>query len=355
MNLKLILTPLLAITLIGCGNSTSSQSNSSSETSNADTSKNSDTSGEKSTVDAYDIKWVTPTGAPTLPFYAEAKNENWLSTSTPADVMPQAFAGNSYDAIVFDGISGLNLIRKSQGASHYALARWINELPFYLVSTTHTAEETITLDHKIDAFVENGTASQALRKLAKSNWNVGELTNVTYETGVSIVQSNLVRDHTSYDYYVLAEPVYTLTKANLASKGVTLNLIKDLQKEWSDNYEGAKIPSAGLFINLDTLSAHESALEEFVISFDTGVYNLVNNASSVKEDLLALEKEEEGLIAKQFGVALPIINQLDKLQEENKLGFLDEMSLKTENMNYANLFASALGANEYGETLFASI
>ncbi len=341
MNKKILLTSIFALMLTSCGGTTPSSS--------------SVATSEASSIDDYSIKWVTPTGAPTLAFYDQAKNENWLSTSTPASVIPQAFAGNTYDAIVFDGTSGLNLIKKNAGASHYALARWINELPFYLVSTKHTAEETITLDHTIDAFVQTGTASQALRKLAKDDWNIGELTNVTYEDGVNVVQSHLVADDTSFDYYVLAEPVYTLTKAALNKKGITLNLIKDLQSEWSTYHNGSKIPSAGLFINTDTLASHPKAMTSFVTDFDTRVDNLVNNPVTVKETLLALEEEKEGSVASQFGVGLPIVNQLDTLQASNKLGFLDEKQTAEGNKTYANLFASAIGGNEYAESSFASI
>lgn len=320
------------------------------------------TSQNQSNKENYDVKWVTPVGAPTLAFYDQGENENWLSTETPANVIPGAFVANNYDAIVFDGLTGLNLINKNANKSHYALARWINQLSFYLVSTTHTAEEAIAADAKIDAFVQTGAASQALRRLASDSikgWAIGELSNVTYEDGVNKVQANLNSSDTAFDYYLLAEPVYTLTKAALANKGVTLNTIKDLQNEWYNAY-GAYIPSAGLFINTDSINAHPDEMKAFINAFDSRVDDLVDNPIKAKDALLAFESKNDGNVQKHFGIGLPIVNQLDVLQATNKLGFMKDPQTTTSNMNYANSFADALkdGGNsepEYLENLFVNI
>ena len=320
------------------------------------------TNQNTSNKEAYAVKWVTPVGAPTLAFYDQGENENWLSTDSPADVIPGSFVANNYDAIVFDGLTGLNLINKKSNKSHYALARWINQLSFYLVSTTHTAEEAIAADAKIDAFVQTGAASQALRRLASDSskgWAIGELTNVTYEDGVNKVQANLTSSDTSFDYYLLAEPVYTLTKAALAKKGVTLNTIKDLQNEWYSAY-GAYIPSAGLFVNTDSLNAHPDEMKAFINALDSRVDDLVDNPTKAKDALLAFESKKDGNVQKHFGIALPIVNQLDVLQASNKLGFMKEPQTTTSNMNYANGFAGALQDSEdfkpvYLDNLFVNI
>lgn len=108
---------------------------------------------------SYELSWLSPTGSPTLAFYSEAENSNWVSTSTPAALIPAAFASASYDAIVFDGITGLNLIEKQQRA--YRLASWINEGSFYLVSAKYDKDGAKNLENRptIDAFVASGTAS----------------------------------------------------------------------------------------------------------------------------------------------------------------------------------------------------
>ena len=107
------------------------------------------------------VTWVSPTGSPTLAFYDQGENDKWLSTATPENVIPSAFASASYDAIVFDGVSGLTMIKNMNRA--YKLAKWINEGSFYVVSTKHTAEEAVTAGSKpsVNAFVSTGNASKA--------------------------------------------------------------------------------------------------------------------------------------------------------------------------------------------------
>ena len=200
-----------------------------------------------------------------------------------------------------------------------------------------------------------------LYKLSDSTkgWAVGELTNVTYEDGVNKVQANITSSDTAFDYYLLAEPVYTLTKAALAKKGVTLNTIKDLQNEWYSAY-GAYIPSAGLFVNTDSLNAHPDEMKAFVNALDSRVDDLVDNPVKAKDALLAFESKKDGNVQKHFGIALPIVNQLDVLQASNKLGFMKEPQTTTSNMNYANGFAGALQDSEvfnpiYLDNLFVNI
>ena len=191
-------------------------------------------------VDDYAVTWVTPTGAPTLAFYDQGKNEKWLSTATPASVIPAAFAANSYDAIVFDGVSGLNLVKKNADKTKMRFSRWINELGFYVVSRTHTKEETATWNNAwtIDAFVETGNSSKAFMSLAENVWNWKGLSStkaetgsktVTFEAGVSDVAANISTN--GFDFYVVADPVYTLDDLYtliLESLAVTLEKISEV-------------------------------------------------------------------------------------------------------------------------------
>lgn len=119
---------------------------------------------------SYELSWLSPTGSPTLAFYSEAENSNWVSTSTPAALIPAAFASASYDAIVFDGITGLNLIEKQQRP--YRLASWINEGSFYLVSAKYDMDGAKNLENRptIDAFVASGTASVLFRDVAANTF-----------------------------------------------------------------------------------------------------------------------------------------------------------------------------------------
>ena len=313
-----------------------------------------------SVVDSYAPRWATPTGAPTLAFYDQGKNENWLSTATPASVIPAAFASNSYDAIVFDGISGLNLLKKNSDKTKMRFSRWINELGFYVVSKAHTKEETATWNASwtVDAFVETGNSSKAFLNLAKNVWNWGELTKVgsetgtktvTFEEGVNQVAANIASN--AFDFYVVADPVYTNLKGKMGDK---LHLIYDLQEEWGKAHEGAKIPSAALFVNSDSLTAHNVPMNKFLDDTETRIANLIDNPTVAKEALEKYEADTAGAendVEQRFGIGAAIVSSLPTLQANNKLGFKKKSDV-TDARAYANKFQSALGAAEFDAALF---
>ncbi len=289
-------------------------------------------------VDDYAVTWVTPTGAPTLAFYDQGKNEKWLSTATPASVIPAAFAANSYDAIVFDGVSGLNLVKKNADKTKMRFSRWIA--------------------WTIDAFVETGNSSKAFMSLAENVWNWKGLSStkaetgsktVTFEAGVSDVAANISTN--GFDFYVVADPVYTTLKGKM---GDNLHLIYDLQEEWGKAHDGAKIPSAALFVNSATLSAHPTAMNSFLDATEARIANLVDHPEVAKEALTAYENETadaENNVEQRFGIAAGIVNSLPTLQATNKLGFKKKADI-ADARAYANKFQTALGAAEFDASLF---
>ena len=78
----------------------------------------------------------------------------------------------------------------------------------------------------------------------------------------------------------------------------------------------------------------------------------MDNPTKAKDALLAFESKKDGNVQKHFGIALPIVNQLDVLQASNKLGFMKEPQTTTSNMNYANGFAGALQDSEQSEPVY---
>ncbi|MBP5216927.1 MAG: hypothetical protein J6038_03745, partial [Bacilli bacterium] len=75
--------------------------------------------------DGYAVKWVTPTGTPTLAFYDQGANTNWLSSGNPSMDVAPSFATDNFDAIVFDGYAGLKTVMTKN--RNYQLARWLSE------------------------------------------------------------------------------------------------------------------------------------------------------------------------------------------------------------------------------------
>ena len=301
----------------------------------------------------YEVKWVTPTGAPTLAFYDQGNNANWVSASNPSEVVVPAFAANSYDFIVFDGVSGLNVMTKNAKAANYKLARWINSLGFYVVSLKHTVEDTKTWDTswKIDGFVPSGNSSLAFLSLANSVWNWGDVSKqVTYETGVSQVASNISTN--GYDFYVVADPVYTTLKTKMGDK---LHLIYDMQSEWGKAHDGQKIPSAALFVNTSLYNSHQTELDKFLKETDKRLNTLVDTPLTAQQALEDYAKSNSDAVVDgnyvKFGISSSIVSNLATYQASNAFGFI-KTSEVSDKKAVANSFNTALGGASFSDDLF---
>ena len=301
----------------------------------------------------YEVKWVTPTGAPSLAFYDQGANSNWVSASNPSEVVVPSFAANSYDFIVFDGVAGLNVMAKNAKAANYKLARWINNLGFYVVSLKHTQEETKTWDSswKIDGFVQTGNSSRAFLSLASSVWNWGDVSSqVTYEAGVSQVASNIAAN--GYDFYVVADPVYTTLKTKMGDK---LHLIYDMQEEWGKAHEGQKIPSAALFVNSSLYSSHQSELDKFLNETDKRLNTLVDTPLTAQRALEEYAKSNSDAVVEgnyvKFGISSSIVDNLASLQASNAFGFV-KTSEVSDKKAVADSFNAALGGMSFSDDLF---
>ena len=154
-----------------------------------------------------------------------------------------------------------------------------------------------------------------------------------------------------FDFYVVADPVYTTLKGKM---GDNLHLIYDLQEEWGKAHDGAKIPSAALFVNSATMSAHPTAMNSFLDATEARIANLVDHPEVAKEALTAYENETadaENNVEQRFGIAAGIVNSLPTLQATNKLGFKKKADI-ADARAYANKFQTALGAAEFDASLF---
>ena len=350
MNKKIVLFAASAFALASCGISITPVSTESARGS----ASASGTSG--SAADNYEMKWISPTGIPTMAFYDQGANAKWMSTATPAEFIPQAFASNNYDAIVFDGTSGLTNITVNN--RNYKLARFISVGDsFSVVSVKHTAEDAFVSSYTIDAFVKTGNAAKAFISLAKNNWNWGDYssnTAATFEDGVATVQANLVSTQgQSHDYYVIAEPVKTAVTAALKKQGVTLNTIYNLQTEWAKFHSNGKIPGGALFINNDTYASHPGAVASFLSQVDARVADAIDDPAKVVTALNAYEEATEGEdnVKARFGIPNSTIFNQIQADGKNGLGLYKDTDLASRKA-IANDFNVALGGSAFDDSAF---
>lgn len=340
MNKTILIPTLFASLLLAACQGGQSSSNNPSSSSNGSQPSSSNVN------DNYEVKWVTPKGTPTLAFYDQGTNQNWISSGSPATEVVPSFATDNFDAIVFDGYAGLKNVMKNN--RNYQLARWISGGTFYLVSTKHTAEDPFLPEYTIDAFVKTGNAAQSFLSLAKNSWDWGDIEeNTAFENGVGIVKENLLGAD-RYDYYLLAEPDLTRAKAALAGREtpVTLNVVYDLQSEWSKAHNGAKIPAAGLFINKTSYTNHQWAMDQFLADTDLRIETAIDNPNLAYNALTAYEAKDATSSSDcetRFGYTPEDVQSLQS-NGKNHFGLIKDEEVESLS-SVASSFASALGEN----------
>lgn len=349
-----LILPLAACALVSCSAHYAADSSSSEKVSSANAASSSaqslsssKTSSSSSSLTSA-LKWVSPVGAPALAFYDQGNNANWVSTANPQTGVLPAFGTDDYDAIVFDGVAGLNVIAKS--SYNYQLASWISGGNFYLVSTKHSALTDFAVGQTIDSFVQTGNASKAFVQLAKNvwNWNYADATDIAYETGVSVVGSNLVANPSAHDYYVIAEPVLASAKAALSKQtpAVALNVVANLQDEWKKAHNQASIPAAALFVNKTSYATKKSAIDAFLSETQARQDDAVAKVSQVASAVAAYG--DETAQKERFGFSSALVSAL---QPANKFGIFKTEDI-TDNKAFANGFTGVFGAAAFADSLF---
>ena len=332
---SMILLPLAALALSACVETSSSKENSS--------------TSEASSSDGYDLKWVTPTSTPALAFYDQGNNVNWVSSSSPATVVVPAFGAGTFDAIVFDGVSGLNLIKKNN--YDYKMASWISGGNFYVVSTKHTSKTEFAAGQTITGFVKAGNAAQTFLKLSKDQWgwNYAD-SDIEFLEGVAQIQSAILSNDQARDYWIIADPIYTAVKAALAEKQVTLHVISDLQADFKTAYGLGTIPAAALFVKGSAYAAHQGVFDRFVSETQARVDDSVEDVEKVVSAIAAYGDDTAAKERFGFTSAMVTANQGNGA---NKFAMLKTGEV-TDVKAFANGFASVILGSTFDDSFFVS-
>lgn len=294
---------------------------------------------------AKDIKWVSPLGAPSVAFYTEGKNSNWVSES--ASLLPAELQGNFYDAVIFDSITGLASIKLNN--SDFALARVLTGGNFYLVGINK--EGYPTSEDRIVAFQKDKVPDKVFKKVATEKWNI-DTNNVEYVSGdvsstAAVLKTGKYQNN-DVDYVLTAEPVYTSSKNAATEAGITLNEICSLKSEWKDLTGQNAIIQAGVFVRKSVIDEKKEQFNEWFTLLDERVKHIINNDSIVVDSLNAYGEAETQ--KNRFGVASTIISAVQN-NAQNRLGFVS----KEENANLSvNAFLTSLGETTYEDSYFVN-
>lgn len=221
------------------------------------------------------LKIICPTGAPSLSLvsvYEDVTKDGKIDFVDGSDqlVAELSKADSEYNVIIAPINVGAKLIASKQ--SDYKMAGVLTWGNLYLVGTS---EEALQGDGEIALFGQG-----AVPGMIYDHINIETTLTPQYYSSATLVQQQLLSSKASVG--MLAEPLATATITKAKENGITLSIIKDLQKEYGqDGY-----PQATIFVK-DGTNCRQliSKIDEFT----NGDYkNLSEYLEKVGTDTLGL-------------------------------------------------------------------
>ena len=325
MNNKLISLTLLMSLISGCNANTSSINSSKVQ-------------------DDYNLKIISPTGAPAVSFLKYLNDENYETNTVPNNIVAEMIKG-THDIVVVDLIGGLTAINKK--SAQYKLASTITFGNFYIYSTGNDTNNVMENDDNIVCFGQNNTPDILFNHLYP-NIDVD-----TYVAGVSdiapIAMSGQINNE-NVDYCIIAEPVLfnvmNNTKAATYGKGSEYS---NFQTKWKEIHgNDSSILGASIYVKNETYQNHSNVVDSFLNNIKQDIDLYINNPSKAVELLDNYGSKEEQ--AQRIGLNSNIVKGVIEDSNSINLGYL---SSKDSNFNstveeYLNVVNSSLiNTNNY--------
>lgn len=192
------------------------------------------------------IRTISPAGAPTLAFYDQGNNDNFVTNSTPSNVLAE-FQTNFYNAIVFDSINALKSI-KNNGLD-FKLAKLITGGNYYLASIDKDEGVMPSETDVVVSFGEGLIPDLVYRKLSEY-W---QITNTPYyvpsvSEALAVLKTGVYASQ-NVDFVFIAQPALNTALGDQAAATYgRVRVVKNIRAEWETFTGQTAIPQAGLFI-----------------------------------------------------------------------------------------------------------
>lgn len=353
MKIKSILLASSCLLLASCGgsevNSSTLDASSQGETSSVATSEATSeetseaTSEEESSVDSYELSTISPAGAPALAYWQYAGSSSFLTDATTTNVSGQ-FNTTAYDAVVFDSINALRVIKNNSYS--FKLARFLTGGNFYVVSYGKDASAVPTSSDTWCSFNEAGLPNLVFQKLLSSyegysSWEVGD--SITYFSGVSYVSQALIAG--TYDYYFIAQPALQAALTQLGENASKVNIVANLRADWEAYSGQTSIPQAAVFIRNSTVEEHPAAVSAYLDGLDEAIDAAISSPSTFKNYITA-NTSDNGVT--QFGFNANVAYAVQSsTSTPNGFGLIAKDSLGVSNLEFTNNFIEKLENESY--------
>lgn len=302
--------------------------------------------------DNVSLKALSPSGAPSICFYSEVNNSNFV-TNTANNIAPHFKDKNStYDMLVIDSVTGLNLTKTSQGKFKFAKLLTAGNLYFVGLKGNDSFP---TSTSNIVAFGKESLTGLVFNKLLKDNptwksWGIDD-SHIDWLNSVNeiapIVKSGLYGGK-PINYALIAEPL----KTNL-NEYISSNIRISLKDAWKDISGIDVIPQAALFINNDSYINKKDKVKEYINKINNNISIAVNDPLVMKQELDKQGSEDK--IASKFNFTSTIAYNV--MKDNN--GFALYSSKEEYGCDKMNMFLNVLfdttGQIYFDENYFINI
>lgn len=317
MKLKSIFLPLVAVALSACNN----------------------------TYEDIIIRTISPAGAPTLAFYDQGNNENFVTNSAPSNVLAE-FQTNYYNAIVFDSINALKTIKNN--SLDFKLAKLITGGNYYLASIDKEEGVMPTSGDVVVSFGEGLIPDLVYRKLSEY-WQID---NTPYyvpsvSEALGVLKTGLYASQ-DVDFVFIAQPALNIALGDQAAATYgRVRVVKNIRSEWETYTGQTAIPQAGLFIRESHYQLNPTVFEDYVDEMVARIDVAIDEPSVVKAAM-----DEYGDAATQAGKFGFNSNIMLTTQSSGANGF--GLVRGTESVD-VNAFLDELGLEQFPASYFLDI
>jgi NitT/TauT family transport system substrate-binding protein len=270
MNFKKIMSASLALLLVaGCSNT---QQDSGSE------------QPEQQTVEAENLKILSPSGAPSLSLLPILKGgKNTVDIVEGSDPLQAAFVNPNaeYDVIIAPSNLGVKLA--AAGKTDYRLLDVVTWGNLYIIGSS---EEDLSEGHTVAAFGEQAVPGLVFKHTYS---DIKADVSFAYQTGQETMAALLSGNA---DAALIAEPAATAAIGKGKEAGKDLKVISDVQKEWG----GSGFPMAGLFVNSAVYEEKKPMIDNLVAQMKDYAANVnADDPSSLVADINAIGADTFGV------------------------------------------------------------
>lgn len=280
------------------------------------------------------LKILCPTGAPAIPFFNFANDDNFETTGDPQAAIIPSFQLGTYDVLVAPTQGGLNQIVNQH--ANFQIAATITFGNFYILSSNQDEDKTLNAGDTILVFNENDVPGRIFKYV------YGDLgLNVTYTSSVDFTKSAINQDYTydnvRFDYIYTAEPVVSAT-----------NQVSNIYCKVSDDFtakSGALLTQASVFIDKNS---NRELVDSFLNKLKSDIKSAIEDPTIVKNALSKYGSPNKQVA--KFGINADLA---EKVLTNNgiSIDYKNSKDLKDGYLKFIKLFPQ-LGITELNEEIY---